>query len=873
MSDPTPRKSERVKYRRNLETRWTVRWAENVSRWMIALGGVGTVICVFGVSLFLAVVVLPLFLPGDSEPLPERRGEWLPEELPLAFSVDEYRNQGWLLERDGEFRVFKIDDGTLIQRIRVAEPGQLTATSFSVNRRDAALGYRDGTVRLARLNFEVQFIPDARVPEGFEDMEPGDTRLDGQSLIQRTDGGQFRRQTFRVELEDSLKVSDSPVRALEHLIHAERTLLASLDDGGALSLRNVKRFENMFSGEVELEVEEAEIPYETPELADGVDPLPVELYVSPLADRLMAIWEDGNCLRFDTSDFEAPLLAESIRMLDDPTTRVSIVDTLLGRGTILVGDTTGQVGAWVVTKPEGAKTPDGVVMHRAHVLDVGEKPVITLGPSARNRLVIAGEEDGRLHLFNVTNRNEILQVEVPGEPRPALAMLAPKNDAILAINSRGLFRWELDPLHPEATLASLFLPVWYEGYDDPAHVWQSTGGEDSFEPKLGLWPLVFGTLKATFYTLLFGVPIALLAAIYTSEYLTQSWKARIKTVVELMASLPSVVLGFLGALVLAPIVQGSLPVFLALIVTIPVAFVLGGYAWQLLPEPVALRFSPLRLVFMILVFPIGVALAFIVGPVLESLLFAGNARLWLDGQIGGSFGGWLVLMLPLSGLIVGIFFTRVVGPRFRQMALDWDARKASICDLLRLGAACLITLAIAALAAGTLTVAGVDVRGDTSVFDTYVQRNALIVGFVMGFAVIPIIYTIAEDALAAVPSHLRAASYGAGATPWQTAVRIVVPTAMSGLFSAVMIGLGRAVGETMIVLMAAGNTAILEMNIFNGFRTLSANIAVELPEAVRDSTHYRTLFLAAFILFLMTFVINTVAEAVRLHFRKRSMQL
>ena len=77
----------------------------------------------------------------------------------------------------------------------------------------------------------------------------------------------------------------------------------------------------------------------------------------------------------------------------------------------------------------------------------------------------------------------------------------------------------------------------------------------------------------------------------------------------------------------------------------------------------------------------------------------------------------------------------------------------------------------------------------------------------------------------------------------------------------------------MIVLMAAGNTPILEINIFNGFRTLSANIAVELPEAVRDSTHYRTLFLAALILFAMTFVINTIAEIVRLRFRKRAYQL
>ena len=152
-------------------------------------------------------------------------------------------------------------------------------------------------------------------------------------------------------------------------------------------------------------------------------------------------------------------------------------------------------------------------------------------------------------------------------------------------------------------------------------------------------------------------------------------------------------------------------------------------------------------------------------------------------------------------------------------------------------------------------------------------RNALVVGFVMGFAIIPIIYTIADDALSTVPEHLRSASLGAGATPWQTAMRVVVPTAMSGLFSAVMIGLGRAVGETMIVLMAAGNTPIMDWNIFNGFQTLSSLIAQEMPEAVRNSTHYRTLFVAALTLFGLTFVVNTVAEIIRLRFRRRAYEL
>jgi phosphate transport system permease protein len=186
--------------------------------------------------------------------------------------------------------------------------------------------------------------------------------------------------------------------------------------------------------------------------------------------------------------------------------------------------------------------------------------------------------------------------------------------------------------------------------------------------------------------------------------------------------------------------------------------------------------------------------------------------------------------------------------------------------------AVLVASAILAYVAGLLIDAiGGDPRG--SIIDTYVQRNTLVVGFAMAFAVIPLIYTIAEDALNSVPEHLRGASLACGATPWQTAIRVILPTAASGVFAAVMIGMGRAVGETMIVVMAAGNTPVLEWNIFSGLRALSANIAVELPEAVKDSTLFRMLFLAALVLFAMTFVINTLAEIVRLRFRKRSAQL
>ena len=279
-----------------------------------------------------------------------------------------------------------------------------------------------------------------------------------------------------------------------------------------------------------------------------------------------------------------------------------------------------------------------------------------------------------------------------------------------------------------------------------------------------------------------------------------------------------------------------------------------------------------------LLIPIGCLVASQVGPLYEEIFFAGDFMGWLAWEQGvglpvhaNPIGGLMFVLVPISALLVTFGFERFVSPILRAKANFWNRRRFAVADLVKLivgiGLTFLMALALSAL----LAALGLDPRG--FYFDTYVQRNALIVGVVMGFAVIPIIYTISEDALSSVPEHLRSASLGAGATPWQTATRIIIPTAMSGLFSALMIGLGRAVGETMIVLMAAGNTPVLSWNLFEGFRTLSANIAVELPEAVRGGIHYRSLFLAALVLFVLTFIVNTIAEVIRQRFRKRAYKL
>ena len=152
-------------------------------------------------------------------------------------------------------------------------------------------------------------------------------------------------------------------------------------------------------------------------------------------------------------------------------------------------------------------------------------------------------------------------------------------------------------------------------------------------------------------------------------------------------------------------------------------------------------------------------------------------------------------------------------------------------------------------------------------------RNAMIVGMAMGFAVMPSVYALAEDALSGVPASLAEGAQALGATRWQTLWRVVLPAASPGIFSAVMIGAGRAVGETMIVLMASGNTALMTLNPLDGLRSMAATIAIELPEAGPGSVHYQLLLLAALLLFVFTFLVNTLAELVRTRLRRRYRRL
>ncbi len=504
------------------------------------------------------------------------------------------------------------------------------------------------------------------------------------------------------------------------------------------------------------------------------------LYIGPRNQWIYVLGASGELEIFGIASLQRPTRMYRGSLIQ-PGQQMTAVTPLLGRYSLVVATDDGEVTQLGLYTDASGTRLDRL---RQFQVPAGVERFVT---EPRRKGFMAIDANGAAHLMYPTSGRQLASYGADITPVTPLAIAPRSNMLVSAPTGSSIDLYELHNEHPEISFSSLWARVWYEGYNEPIYSWQSSSADNDFEPKFSLTPLAFGTLKAAFYALLFAVPIAIMGAIYTAYFMAPAMRSWVKPGIEIMAALPTVILGFIGGLWLAPIVEDNLSSVLSIFVVLPVGLFLLAMIWSLLPEHWTRLFNGWYGMIVVPLIVATVFVAFAAGPWFEDALFSGDSRAW---------------------------FRTVLG-------LDYD------------------------------------------------QRNALIVGLIMGLAVIPTIFSIAEDAVYAVPTHLVRGSLALGATEWQTLVKVVLLTASPGIFSAVMIGMGRAVGETMIVLMATGNTPLMEWNIFEGMRTFAANIAVELPESELNSSHYRILFLAALVLFAFTFVLNTVAEVVRQRLRVR----
>ncbi|HTY23383.1 MAG TPA: ABC transporter permease [Desulfomonilaceae bacterium] len=855
--------------------RKTRRWvliADKMADRAITVGGVLVIAAVLGMMVFLVHEVLPLFAGGS---VIARSDYILDSESNsvLAIILDEYKTVAASVRNDGTVTAWHARTGTYLDAPSFDFNGkEVRAFSRTIDNVDMAFGLNDGTVRFGRLTLPIEVIPAAQAPMGLKTLDEQDSS-DGSTVFSTVPGGQIRKISVRVELEDPIKVSDSeaPVVALDYRVSnfgdRPKKILAAVNGQGQPSLTTVESKLNMFTRKVTTSANRTDLPTLPQEAAVAY------ALVNDLADTVLFAEKSGKVYRYNTRDVDHPVLVETVDLLPAGV-ELTVFGYLLGDHSVVVGGSDGSVSIYFLLQRNDAQTSDGFSLVKTREFEPQPGAITALSPSQRGKTFATADATGQVWIRHGTSQKTLLRLGSKDDKLPPRGIvLAPRLDGMLVVRNdwRGAF-WDLNISHPETSLHTLFGKVWYEGYPEPTYTWQSTGATEGFEPKISLVPLIFGTLKATFYSLMFAIPIALLGAIYTSEFLPYTVRGKVKPVMETMASLPSVVLGFVAALVLAPIVETSVSAVILTFGLLPLALIFVAYLWQLLPQRLALRLQGLPKFFVIgLVVAAAVCLAYLGGPFFERVFFAGDFRAWLNGDVGKPAPSIFLLVIPGMALLVSWVSSRLFGRRFalyvRGLAMPYSA----LMDLLRWVGQLAAIVCVSYVVAQLIALTGFDPRG--SLVGTYTQRNTLVVGFAMGFAVIPIIYTLAEDALNSVPEHLRSASLACGATPWQTALWIILPTAISGVFSAIMIGMGRAVGETMIVVMSAGNTPLIDLNIFDGLRALSANIAVELPEAPKDGTLYRVLFMTGLVLFGMTFVINTVAELVRLRFRKRAMQL
>ncbi|MBV6340150.1 ABC transporter permease subunit [Candidatus Magnetobacterium casense] len=721
---------------------------------VITLGGVAVIFSIIAIMFFIIYEVYPLWKSPKSE-LTGRIDHTSGHVL--ATGVEEYREVAYVITGKASVDFISLKGGNVLKRVpldKLAGKEIASVTSLQGNEH-YSIGTADGYVVPVRVRVESSF--DAH---GKRVLEPTVTEGEPEMIASAS-----IKQAVAVTSEDDTGAVAAITATGQVLITLRKQKRSLLDEG------TTETFKHDLT-------------------ADLKGDAPTAIIIDQRLENVYVGTRGGVLYNWDIREAAAAPVLMRVESARD-TSEITALGFLVGQRSLIVGRSSGSVSVWFHVsdnKADGQKQLTNI-----HAFESHKAAVVMLVPTKRNRSFLSVDATGNVILHHSPTTRTLLRLNVGNVPLSAIAY-APRGDGVVAVNQRTaiMYGWDIDVAHPEVTLGTLFGKVWYEDYDRPEYSWQSSGSGDDFEAKLSLMPLIFGTLKGTLYAMLFAVPIAIGGAICVSQFMHHSLRAVIKPVIEIMAAMPSVVIGFVAGLWMAPLVERLVPTLFLLPVQVVVMALLTLLLWRLMPRSYRTKFRRgTEFLILLPVFVLGLPVFLWLNEVIQGLFVQVDFRLWLHSALGL----------------------------------------------------------------------------------TYDQRNSLIVGYAMSFAVIPIIFTIAEDAMSNVPQNLISASLALGANRWQTVTKVVLPAAAAGIFSAVMIGLSRAVGETMIVLMATGNTPIMDWSIFNGFRAMSANLAVEMPEAPQGGTLYRTLFLSALLLFFFTFVLNTAAEIIRMRIKRKLRQL
>ncbi|MBT9591190.1 MAG: ABC transporter permease subunit [Thiobacillus sp.] len=733
---------------------------DRLFRHVMTFGGLSVIIAISAIFFYLASVVVPIFMPAQMDDLQQFTLPQGAQEASVHLTSEEQAEIGVRMSDRGSVTFFDLRNGRVMAEAKIALPEAVGVSSFAAgdpSQQAVAYGLSDGRMLVLEQDFKVTF-----------QVDPDDHEKDIRTIT----------PSISYPAGSEPLLVDEAGRALKRLTmqhNGENTAAVALTEDGRLVMAAFESNSNMITGEVTTERFGIELPPVRGEIS--------QLLLEVKQRDLYVVHGGRYVSHYDVMDKKSPRLVQTVALVPEGES-ITAAAILSGGFSLIIGTDKGKVAQWFQVRDADNNN------HLTHIRSF--KPmagrVTTIAPEHFRKGFLVGDDKGNIGLYYATSNRLLLARSTGSEPVRVVG-ITPRANAIM-VESAGdtIQSARVENDFPEISFSSLWQKVWYESYQEPEYNWQSSAATSDFEPKFSVAPLTFGTLKAAFYAMLVAVPLAVLGAIFAAYFMSPKMRSVVKPSIEIMEALPTVILGFLAGLWLAPWVDNNLAGTLMAIFMLPFSFVIAAYLWHLLPERLTAGIGAgWEAALLVPVIIVVLYVAIQLGHPVEAAFFGGNMPHWLSNELG----------------------------------------------------------------------------------ITYEQRNSLVVGIAMGFAVIPTIFSIAEDAVFSVPKHLSSGSLALGATPWQTLLYVVLLTASPGIFSAIMVGMGRAVGETMIVLMATGNTAVMDLSIFTGFRTLSANIGVEMPEAAVGTTHYRLLFFSALVLFAFTFVVNTGAELVRQRLREK----
>ncbi|MBU4176318.1 MAG: ABC transporter permease, partial [Proteobacteria bacterium] len=561
----------------------------------ITVGGLLVIASVIAILVLIVRVTLPLFQPAGAE-ISHRLTVKSGTAPVLAVGMDDTQEVGFTLDTTGLFSFYDLASGKPFFTVP-ASTRKATVQSVESNKNNVfALLWEDNSVTVSQVDFRLLYDD-----SGLRTVQPEISQL-----------GDYPPRSY-----------PAPVKSMMVRSHEGRLTQVALLADNRFQIDHEVATTNILGDEKK----EAFSFLLNEEL-----PGPITAFtLDEQGSALFAGTGAGSLLRWDLGENESAERTDNVVAVagDKPVTALAMV---FGDISVAVGGADGSLATWSqIWTGEG---DDRVRrLRKTHTLTSHQAPVERIIPSRRSKSLVSLGADGKTHFDHMTSEKHLLNLD----PALTMAGISGQGNGLIGLDSKNtLTVWNVDSPHPEISLKTLFGKVWYESYDKPEYVWQSSSASDDFEPKLSLVPLLFGTIKGTLYAMIFAVPLAIFGAVYTSQFSTAGFKKTVKPVVEIMASIPSVVIGFLIALWLAPIVEKAILAVILGVLLLPLIFVtIMAVLRPFYKTPTLQNFcSGHEFLLLVPVIFLAGALAMGIAPFVEQLLFAGDFKQWLYNDLG-----------------------------------------------------------------------------------------------------------------------------------------------------------------------------------------------------------------------------------------------